>query len=1483
MDHIRFSEHNNSGIVLTSREFFKKIHKYDRTAILAKLDKRSIGPKYIDSDTKKPAADTENTENTEGTKYTTDLSNAIRPMFPTFFKTDDLKITGRSKIACAIIGGVDNLGNKIAVIHQNIQPFILVMVPREFRKNVSTFKTNVLQDISQRNVACETIKMYEYHTFQIARKPCIKMTFETLMSRKMAIRKLESRGYTLGEDDNDYCPMYLRHNKDVPINQWISIPANCQEFPGLFRPEVYQNVYLTPDPITGISKFDYPYKDNNLTNAWDIETKKLGDDITIPIIGQNDYYISAISTSIGAWHDADPVVSIVFALFNVKPENLRVSGKIAPVIVTCTSEHDLIISYYKFIAATRPEYEQAFNGGNFDWPVLRDRTRFWTEAFIAAEKKNCSWTINVDCPKTPADYFMAAYRQTIVPFYRENEFKETIRSVQVKLEAGRSSEIELPNFFGTAFIDSMVLLCKAYPKIEQKNLQSFLQRANLGGKEDMAYIDMHKITEMTEVFKDGSFCYKNNVTPEIELRSPGFNDQLCRFLYYSYIDSLKLYWLFHKESFILSTRALAELGRFPVLDTFFRASGAVLMNMIALKAYEANRIFSVKYKRSEAESSNSEGSNAESPTAAAEEDDIESLDTEAAKEIKQKEIDLKDTEESFSGAYVVPPVYGLHTDRPITGVDFSSLYPSLMATFNLSPDMVVPTERVQHFRDLGYTILSLEIPYKLVRKGKKKDKNKANIVAEKICYANFVQHNGIVDPEKDKETVLQYVKDLCWTFDGKVILQYQGIAVTETCAILQGAPQVIKSLGYDPELCKYSSKVIKIFGRKGLPNECMGVNAKLGQDLFDLRNQIKKPFNAVKTLIEYLEAHGLHEGLWDKRLGISAESGTMHSIQELKEIYEMFNAQQLAIKIMANTIYGKSGENKSFIYALEVAAGITFCGQNHATKPMIDLVKSLGCEVMYGDTDSLYIKCPWSIYEPLIQRYKDDRYARFGILHDVSVYLHDQELDAAQEQFKVEHLWTPMIVETRKYINFVTEVIADTLCSMNNTRYLTMAYEEVGFPTYLSGKKKYALIAHEREINFYPKDIFLRGFDFKKRGQTKIAKKIGGEFLKKILSPSFHGDALGLMKQTLRSLTLEVNYEDFIVYKTYRPAKKAIEVNTIVDEMRAMQNKLMFANQHLEAELWSPPLTGETFPIVYVSRERGYGLNGNLDSKFTAAQLAKPWRVIEACPDAYSINHERYLEKMKGFLGRLIIAEPMFDVVMPEREEDETEDEYYGRSDKERTKAAQKYIMSLFKLINGNCSDIAVNARQAKSAARVTRDLDITRILGDTIYKIVTGYFTDLDMLSFTISFGAFIEKFITAKYPVALGLPRGLNSTTREIEDYFNGRENAAKTILQEFCGDAIARAKTISITGIQIDDIKAITHEVAQGAIMIHFGSVHMKHKYRDIMYSFTRIMDTVRLLENYRAERVLFSVKPVLKTKKEVISDAQLMASRSVIKFY
>lgn len=1332
----------------------------------------------------------------------------VYPVFINFYQCEDIPVHGKNK-ACLMLSGINPMGSRVCIIKEDIRPFVILAVPDDYKGKTYEY-VEYISCLIRSKPSIDVVKFYNYHFFQIEKTDHLRLEFNSLMDRRFAIKTLNDYGFKTMEDDNDYTPMYLRHNLDIPINKW----AILEEDTGLFYTEyfvegIYSKIFHVQNDYTfrSLKAYEYPKKDMSLMNSWDIETKKLGKDMTIPKPGVNNYYISAISSSIGPWYDSDPAYSVVFTVIGIVPEILNVQGKVPPVLVVCRNEKEMLETYYRYLRIIRPEFENAFNGGNFDYPIIHDRCNYWKQLYV--QYKGTGNNVNYLSPVTTLDFMMAAYIHTKKPMYYETP-ERFMRNVRVKLEAGKNSDITLPRFFGSICIDSMVSLVKAYPKIEQKNLETFLQRANLGGKEDMKYKDMHVVTNWTEVIsKEGVFQCKN-VLPEN--LTDHQKDMLCKFMYYSYIDSLKLHWLFHKESFILSNRALAELGRYPIVDTFFKASGSILMNMIAKRAYDAGRAMSINYKKK----------------------------------------DDDGTEEAFSGAYVVPPKYGLHRDRPVTGIDFSSLYPSLMAAFNLSPDMIVKPEDVEYYRSLGYTVLSLQIPYKICVKGKRKDKN--GVLEHKICNANFIQHNGIINPDKDK-TIKKHIKNIKWTLNGNVVFKIEGVEMKDTLNAILHVEKCLKEIGINPDHCKRESTVIKIYGRDGLFNECMGVNAKLGQELFDYRNEIKAPFKRIGELLEMMEKKGLTEAPWDLQKGASIPGSPMLGIAELKEIKDSLNAAQLAIKVMANTIYGKSGENGLEMYALEVAAGITYCGQNMATKPMITLVQDiLGCEVMYGDTDSLYIKPPWRIFDDVIKTYKELRFERFGINYEDDIHEYGRTLSDEEVSLKVEYLWTPMIIETRKYISLVTEIVADTLCSMNNTRYLTMAYEEVGFPTYLSGKKKYALIAHEKEINFFPENIFLRGFDFKKRGQTNVARRIGDIFLKKILHPGYHGDNISLMRETLEEYSRQIDPNDFVVYKTYNPHKQAVEVNSIVEYMKEMHATLLKNEDYNGAEMYTPPMPGETFPYIYVNRDRKYDIFGKADAKFKAGQLAEPYRVVLES-NSLKVNLPKYLEKMKGFLGRLIIADKIFDAVNPDHEENETEDDYYKRMDEARKNASQKYIMNIFGSINGTVS-FEKNARLAKSIATRVAKTDIYPDIVLFVSKIMSESWTSMGIDGFISQFSHWIQEYILkVKNIVQFGLSRGLDSSEREIKDFYNTQIDSSKGFLRQFVNDFIKMCPIVH----EDQKRQELAECIARGAFSIFLGAIHMKHEHKEIMSKLSDVLDMIRIIEGYKAgQELLMSEK-------------------------
>src|SRR5688572_23371182 len=65
----------------------------------------------------------------------------------------------------------------------------------------------------------------------------------------------------------------------------------------------------------------------------------------------------------------------------------------------------------------------------------------------------------------------------------------------------------------------------------------------------------------------------------------------------------------------------------------------------------------------------------------------------------------------FPGAYVFPPEKGLENKRPVTGLDFASLYPSIIMNYNLSPDKMILTSEEADILKKEKSLHEIEFPF----------------------------------------------------------------------------------------------------------------------------------------------------------------------------------------------------------------------------------------------------------------------------------------------------------------------------------------------------------------------------------------------------------------------------------------------------------------------------------------------------------------------------------------------------------------------------------------------------------------------------------------------------------------------------------------------------------------------------------------------------------------------------------------------------
>jgi len=95
------------------------------------------------------------------------------------------------------------------------------------------------------------------------------------------------------------------------------------------------------------------------------------------------------------------------------------------------------------------------------------------------------------------------------------------------------------------------------------------------------------------------------------------------------------------------------------------------------------------------------------------------------------------------------------------------------------------------------------------------------------------------------------------------------------------------------------------------------------------------------------------ERLWTERKSIRKQ---MKSLQPDDNLYAVLNGVQLAIKVSMNSIYGFTGAKYGRLPNKLIAASVTACGREMIAHSKKCAEEWYNCEVVYGDTDSIYVK-----------------------------------------------------------------------------------------------------------------------------------------------------------------------------------------------------------------------------------------------------------------------------------------------------------------------------------------------------------------------------------------------------------------------------------------------------------------------------------------------------------------------------------------------
>lgn len=618
-----------------------------------------------------------------------------------------------------VLFGILEDGRNMSVVINGIEPFIEVKIPDDKVDKRDDFAIDLIELLN--------ISIDEYDTFKsaikkknpdervadnvtywkiepirheiVAGKPFkyfqeqdsyyVRIYFNKLDHRKDAIRYLHALDYETVHDDKSCYYRVVCRDTLLSFSSWIKLSDFTVQSSGTnsyIKGDVIQ-VSIDNIDIYDIDSIDGPVpnhikKDNTLSMCWDIETYSLNDDaIPQPTTGKD----AAEKVN---WNHRMFMIGITFQWIHVPDCILRVCLVDVPsapnddfLTVICGDEKNLIKGFAKCCEKMTPDIILGYNDAGYDWSWLVKRA----EAYPGMLK-----------------YLGEKLDRTIQEKRDDKTVKRGFSSIQVKIEAdlyGVGNNLQLPGYIP---IDVMIVFRQLYPTSEKWSLNFFLQKNKLAGKEDMPYHEMFKIYKTILKSVEAGAEIPQELLHKMSLVSK-----------YCVIDAQKCHELMLIRVVIQDRREVSNMSYTSVFDAFYRANGMKVRNLviaraqlkglkmsnIANKSIESGKypgavvfppikgLVTSKLSISERIAKANMAYDEYSAWAEKSEDDIKrelqfigeygaSLSDENKMQLATASPSLKKMIEESTG-------------RPITGLDFSSLYPSLIMAYNLSPEYIV--------------------------------------------------------------------------------------------------------------------------------------------------------------------------------------------------------------------------------------------------------------------------------------------------------------------------------------------------------------------------------------------------------------------------------------------------------------------------------------------------------------------------------------------------------------------------------------------------------------------------------------------------------------------------------------------------------------------------------------------------------------------------------------------------------------------------
>ena len=959
------------------------------------------------------------------------------------FETNiSLKKYEKSSYAIALTGVLVD-GRKKTIILSGILPYFEVMLPigcdtEEMRKTLLdklsclsiTKRDNTEQKIAP-PVSHSIFKAKKFLGYEEEKRTFIRFEYNKLFDRKEAINWILTNTWarkigldTTSDDKSCYyrvvCRDYL-----TTFTSWVEISyydkKKLQTFSNTVLVVNIKNYKkyegdITQDPILK--------KDLSMTACWDIET--FSPDGELPEPQYPDHKMFMIGATFQWYHSDDQILRVCIVDYPCEPKENYLT-------IVCGCEKNIIRAFILLLNKMKPEFILGFNDSDYDWRWLIERIKTYDLLEYSIKK------LNINKPWDDKLTFANCLR--------------LIKKSEIKLEADSRAYGTTIECNGYINIDVRTIFRQLYPTAEKTSLNYFLSKNKLGGKIDMPYQEMFRIYKaMGKIIEDNKIDVNMTNLDKLSNNEEYINlrKRMGSVAEYCVIDSQRCHELMKIRSVIMDRREVSNMAYTSMYDAIYRANGMKVRNLVIAKGKKCGIRFSNIRKGGEIVDAKYPGAYVFPPKKGLVVSKL-SLKERCESKLPEHAIWKNITDDEKNKIYDIIEEHGATipdaekfgfdkhvtdflkepTGRPITGLDFSSLYPSLMMAYNLSPEYIIMDKKKAREADSkGHNLHRIDFPF-----------NGGRVKAWSIRHDNKLE-----------------------------------------------------------------------FGK---PDFKFGVYPMILKELFDKRKEMKKILHKYESEKEDIENP-------EKKRLITEKDKEYY--EDVCFNFNYIDSKQKALKVFMNTFYGEAGNKISPFFILPLAGAITTAGQNNIHMVQ-DYIVSVGCNIFYGDTDSIYSAMPEKYFTEMDKKYYTEKINKLDY-------------------------WTKQVDKTFEVVEVINKEVNNMLIADNGTMFLKMAYEEALFPVAFLAKKKYYGIPHISVANFQPKSLFIRGLEVKKRGVSTILRKV----CESIMWDSVKSENIYTLLQLVENKIDEIyktkwSHSDFIMTAIYKPKKQNVKVKTFAERM----------------------------------------------------------------------------------------------------------------------------------------------------------------------------------------------------------------------------------------------------------------------------------------------------------------------------------------------